>query len=263
MKSLSPARREHPGPWIAALGMTLLIHGFWFGMLEYQWAPPIAQHKSAPTLLWVDLREPERYADWRAATAWQAPNLFALPHVYGFSRHRLQDRVSMRPPVDQPSPGDLTLSWSAAQAMAQAAAIDEPTVDALAWRIAETSLPLPDEPAPTTASAPAPLLPSAVVAPRIRAIQTPEPRPIEQLHWPEGAAYWGTTAWTAEVVLRIDEQGVVTEALLDRRTPDSEINARLLNAVYGWRWAVGDQSARVRVSISYAGAPLPVTEDAP
>lgn len=255
MNGFEPDRRAHPWRWVIALGGALALQSCWFGVLEY--APPSARgpESTPPSLLWINLDAPEAWTHWRAASAWRAPDLFALPHIYGFSRHRLQDRVSMRPPVDRPAPGDLALSWSAYQAFTRASQSDPIRVDRPT--LPPTNLPLP----PVDRALPVPEPPSPGTAiPRIRTIPALEKRPIEHLHWPEGAAYWGTAAWTAEVVLRVDEQGVVTEALLDRRTPDDAINERLLQVLYGWRWAVGDRVESVRISIGYAGMP---EEEAP
>ena len=238
-------RRRNPWKWLGALSAAVAFHAVWFYTLNYQWRHP--EPATASPTPWRVLHKDDasEMTAWYYANEWRSPEGFGLPRAYGFSRLLLQERVPMRPPVDRPPVVDLTWPRPSVAERRAPPAVYSPEVaywrQPLEWPAVDG---LQRRSRPTTAEPP---------IPRINRVDPASGRLMEQLTWPEERGTWGRVAWTAVLALSVNEYGVVTEALLDQRTDDPDVNALLLQSALRWRWTVSETRDWVRVEIEYAG----------
>lgn len=238
--------------------LAVIGHGIWFFWLDITWAVPRDAVPSPPR--WTLVTRPDTTPDHpltQMLEVW-SPAAFALPTPVGFSRPLLTEEIRLRPPLHSPSETAMLLERRRVQPPAESA-VTLPEWEQLREQIEAHPLRLPSAPTPQPD---APVTPSPV--PIVHRLDGAEHRDVEHMTMTEDTTLWGTTSWSAELVLHIDPWGTVNQALVHRRAAYEPANKRLIQDAHTWRWAPADQADIVRIRLVYEGAP-PVTprEEAP
>lgn len=240
--------RRNPWKWIACLLAATTIHAVWWFGLRFDWDPPRPAPAGPAGMVW--LREADA-AEWSRTVDLWSPTLFALPSVHGFSSPLLRETVAVRPPVEPPPP----VNWALDRAALDVSPAVQPSVAWSPWEVLrerEEDLPLR---VPVPAAARGERRFPATAVPAMEPVENGRGRRPQTVDWPVGAAFWGDQPWTAELLVQVDEQGMVTLVLLDGRTEQSAVDETLVRTAYAWRWAPGPGSERFRVRVRYAGVP--------
>ena len=243
--------RDPPNPWkwVLACALVLGLQAVWFfGLSPGQWVQPQETRPHRPAWRQVALPEDRTEADWARRLHLWSPILFALPATEGFSGAWRQQEIALRPPVHRPADTAMVLERRAGHSGT------DPAVSLPSWmalRAEAEAFPLHHTlPEPEAGRA----WSSVSEAPVIERIERDQDRGVEQMDWPEGRDVWGDRSWIAELALQVNEQGVVTHALLEQSTPDPEVNARLVRVAHRWRWVPSKEGIQlIRLHVSYVG----------
>jgi len=244
-----PLSERNPWKWILAFILAVASHGVWLFWLDTTWALPRDRMPPTPEWTLVTLSGETTGQPLADLLYVWSPSAFALPTSLGFSRALITEEIRLRPPLQSPSETSMLLDRTHVHRDA-APAVVLPRWEQLRSTLDAEALRLPTPPAQ-----PGPDRTPPPPAPRVAHMESVAERAAERMTLPEGIARWGTSAWSAELSLNIDEWGVVTGVIMEQRAPSEAINAQLLRGVYAWRWEPADRTDRVRVRVVYHGAP--------
>lgn len=241
-------RGGNPLRWPLLCLLALAGQSVWlFALSAPQWPDPAVRSTSAPSWKWIADGDPARatISEWLQVAS---PALVALPNPAGFSRALAEHVLAVSPPLGHPPDIPYTLE-RLHRGASQSPAVYRPPGPAVEDRAA-------DLPLRRTMQAESGLHPVDIPGHKVPFMLrwiVESTRPMDEVVWPINGPLHTATPWHAELVLVVDDSGLLRHVLLERGTGVEEINDILLRRIHTWRWAPGESEETLRLHLSYVG----------